>query len=100
MRESGVGTTAYFVKAAKKGKRDDKPNGQKKKKCTHCKIRGHDASKCQKLKKEKEEAKAKNESANKPKSVDASAKIAVAEDEPASDSDTVCLFKVSQDPST
>src|SRR6266702_518218 len=98
VRESGVGTTAYFAKAAKKGKKKgDKPDSQKKKKCTHCKIRGHDVSECRKLKKEQEEAKAKasGDFTSKPKPADASAKIALAE-EPTSDSDTVRLFKVSQ----
>jgi hypothetical protein len=77
---------------------DDKSDGQKKKKCTHCKFCGHNASKCRKLKKEQEEAKAKagGDSA-KPKSADASAKIAVAEEEPDLDLDLVRLFRMSQD---
>jgi hypothetical protein len=83
VRESGVGTMAYFVKAGKKGKkRDNQSDRQKKKKCSHCKKLGHNVGKCRKLKKEKEEeaTKAKSDSAPKPKPVDASANIAVAED--------------------
>src|SRR6266702_4795510 len=98
MHKSGVGTTAYFAKAAKKGKKKcDKLDSQKKKKCTHCKICRHDVSKCQKLKKEQEEAKAKASGnfTSKPKPADASAKIALTE-EPTSNSNTVRLFKVSQ----
>jgi hypothetical protein len=91
VRESGVGATAYFAKAAKKGgkKKDDKSDVQKKKLCSHCKIRGHDKNECRKLKREQEEAKeakAKGAETAKSKSVDAVAKIAVAEEEPASDS--------------
>jgi hypothetical protein len=94
VRESGAGATAYFAKAAKKGKKkDNQSDGQKKKKCTHCKKLGHDVGECRKLKKEKEEeaAKAKTDSAPKPKAADASAKIAVAEDSD-SDHDPVRLF--------
>jgi len=65
-----------------------------------CKIRGHEKSECRKLKKEQEEAKeakAKSAETTKSKSADASAKIAVAEEEPDSNSDPVRLFRVSQD---
>jgi hypothetical protein len=94
VRESGVGATAYFVKAAKKGKKkDNQSDGQKKKKCTHCKKLGHEIGECRKLKKEKEDeaAKAKSDSTPKPKATDASAKIAVAEDSE-SESNPVRLF--------
>jgi hypothetical protein len=47
VRESGVGAMAYFVKAGKKGKKKDSQyDGQKKKKCTHCKKLGHEVGKC------------------------------------------------------
>jgi hypothetical protein len=94
VRESGVGATAYFVKAAKKGKKkDNQSDRQKKKKCTHCKKLGHEIGECRKLKKEKEDeaAKAKSDSTPKPKATDASAKIAVAEGSE-SESDPVRLF--------
>ena len=92
VRESRVGTTAYFVKAAKKGKKKDfQSNGQKK--CTHCKKLGHKVGKCHKLKKEKEEeaTKAKSNLTPKPKAVDTLAKIADAEDSN-SNSNLVQLF--------
>ena len=101
VRESGVGATAYFVKAAKKGKKkDSQSNGQKKKQCTHCKKLGHEVGECRKLKKEKEEeaAKAKTDSTPKPKASDASAKIAVAEDSD-SDNDPIRLFMSQGSPS-
>jgi hypothetical protein len=90
VHESGVGATAYFVKAAKKGKKKEtQSDGQKKKTCTHCKKLGHEVGECRKLKKEKEEeaAKAKGDTSSKPKAAgtSASAKIAVADD---SDSDS------------
>ena len=96
VHESGVGATAYFAKAAKKGKKKDfQSNGQKKKKCSHCKKLGHEVGECCKLKKEKEEeaAKAKGDTSSKPKAADtlASAKIAVADDSN-SDHDPICLF--------
>ena len=96
VRESGVGATAYFAKAAKKGKKKDfQSDGQKKKKCSHCKKLGHEVGECRKLKKEKEEeaAKAKGDASSKPKAADtsASAKIAVADDSN-SDHDPIRLF--------
>ena len=92
--ELGVGATAYFVKAAKKGgKKGGGKSDTPKKKCTHCKIRGHEAIDCRKLKREQEEAKAKaSGDTAKPKPAGASAKVAVAEEEPESDSDPVRLF--------
>ena len=99
MRESGVGATAYFVKAAKKGKKKDSQSDGQKKKCTHCKKLGHEVGECRKLKKEKEEAaKAKTDSTPKPKASDVSAKIAVAEDSD-SDSDPIRLFMSQGSPS-
>jgi hypothetical protein len=54
-RESGIGATAFFTKASKKTKESKEKEKEKAKKhCTHCNIRGHDVSKCQKLKKEQE----------------------------------------------
>jgi LTR polyprotein gag-polypeptide-like protein len=53
--ESGMGATAFFAKAVKKGKGKDKKSEDKfKKHCTHCKIHGHDVNECHKLKKELE----------------------------------------------
>jgi hypothetical protein len=75
VHESGMGATAFFAKAAKKGKEKDKKSEDKSKKhCTHCKIHGHNVSKCHKLKKELE---AKGGTSNTPSSKPtASAKVA------------------------
>ena len=56
VRELGVGATAYFAKAGKKGKKkgNQQSDGQKKK-CAHCKIRGHDMGECCRLKRERED---------------------------------------------
>ena len=51
VRASGVGTAAYFARAAENGQ--SASNGREKK-CTHCKKRGHDVSECRKLKREQE----------------------------------------------
>src|SRR5258707_8696486 len=69
-----MGATTFFAKAAKKGKGKDKKSEDKSKKhCTHCKICGHDVSKCHKLKKEQE---AKGGTSNSPSSKPAaSAKV-------------------------
>jgi hypothetical protein len=45
-----LAATAYYTKAAKTGKQRSKPN----KHCFHCNIRGHNMSKCHKLKKQQE----------------------------------------------
>ena len=94
IHESGVGATAYFAKAGKKGKKkgNQQSDGQKKK-CMHCKIRGHNVGECHRLKREREEeaTKAKNDSTSKLKPTDASAKVAVAK-ELSSNSDPVWLF--------
>src|SRR5216684_2250284 len=51
VRASGSTAVTFFAKAAKKrGKADSKD----KKKCTHCKHKGHDVSECRKLKQENE----------------------------------------------
>ncbi len=75
VRESGMGATAFFAKAVKKGKGKDKKSEDKSKKyCSHCKICGHDVSECRKLKKEQE---AKGGASNSPSSKPtASAKVA------------------------
>jgi hypothetical protein len=80
VHESGTSATVFFAKIAKKGRgrRDDKP-GDKKKKCTHCKIRSHEASECQKLKHEKEEAAQLKGTTAAPAKPAASAKVAVAD---------------------
>ena len=51
VRASGVGTDAYFAKAAKKGQ---SASDDREKKCAHCNKHGHDVSECRKLKKEQE----------------------------------------------
>jgi hypothetical protein len=48
--KSGNCFTTFYAKATKKGKLK-KPIGNDKK-CTHCKIKGHDIKECWKLKKE------------------------------------------------
>ena len=53
--ESGVGATAYFAKAGKKGKKKGNQQSDGQKKCTHCKIRGHDMGECRRLKRERED---------------------------------------------
>jgi hypothetical protein len=80
VHESGTSATAFFAKIAKKGRgrRDDKP-GDKKKKCTQCKIRGHEASECRKLKHKKEEAAQSKGTTAAPAKPAASAKVAVAD---------------------
>jgi hypothetical protein len=80
VHESGTSATAFFAKITKKGRgrRDDKP-GDKKKKCTHCKIRSHEASECRKLKHEKEEAAQSKGTTAAPAKPAASAKVAVAD---------------------
>jgi hypothetical protein len=52
--ESGNSFMAFYAKATKKGK-SKKPAGNDKK-CTHCKIKGHDVKECRKLKREREKA--------------------------------------------
>ena len=51
VHKSGTSATVFFAKYAAKGrgKKGDKSD-KGKKKCTHCKICGHEASECQKLK--------------------------------------------------
>ena len=98
---SGISTTAFFAKAAKKSKKGDKSKSDDAKKCTHCNFKGHDVTECQKLKKEQEEAKAGDTSNTKAKTSKASAKVAIAEsaDESGSESGVVRLLKVSHTPS-
>jgi len=59
VRASGVGTIAYFDKAAKKGQ---PASDDCEKKCTHCNERGHDVSECRKLKREQVSKGARNSS--------------------------------------
>jgi gag-polypeptide of LTR copia-type len=87
IHKSGIAATVFFTKsglATKKGKGKGKGKDDKSKKyCTHCKIMGHDASECRKLKKE-QEAKAANSAKPTTATPAAMAKIANT-DEPASD---------------
>jgi gag-polypeptide of LTR copia-type len=64
VHKSGMAATTFFAKSVKaatkaKGKGKGKQGDKSKKYCTHCKITGHETSKCCKLKKE-QEAKAGN----------------------------------------
>jgi hypothetical protein len=52
--ESGNSFTAFYAKVTKKGK-SKKPTSNDKK-CTHCKIKGHNIKECWKLKRECEKA--------------------------------------------
>jgi len=89
VRESGTTATAFFAKIAKKGKwKDDKSGEKGKKRCTHCKLRGHDVSECRKLKREKEQQDTKSSTASTPPKPAASAKVAVAD----SSDDVVHVF--------
>jgi hypothetical protein len=51
MCASSSSAITFFAKAAKK---KGKSNNKDKKKCTHCKCKGHDISECYKLKQENE----------------------------------------------
>jgi hypothetical protein len=61
----GEDATAYFAKASKKGKGQDKDRDCRwsKKKCSHCSHIGHNITECWKLKKEKEDEKKAKEKA-------------------------------------
>jgi hypothetical protein len=48
--ESGNSFTAFYAKVTKKGKSKKATSNDKK--CTHCKIKGHDVKECWKLKRE------------------------------------------------
>jgi len=62
---SGGTATAYFAKARKKGSNGKiREKDKDKKKCSHCKKKGHEASECRKKKKDEEE---KNNTSNAPK---------------------------------
>jgi hypothetical protein len=77
--ESGKGATAFFTKVSKRGKGKGKSEEDAKKYCTHCKIKGHDMSECQKLKREQETKSETTSTAAKPDTTTASAKMAVAQ---------------------
>jgi hypothetical protein len=102
VHKSGMAATAFFAKsglAAKKGKGKGKGKDDKLKKyCTHCTITGHDASECQKLKKE-QEAKAANSAKPATATPTAMAKIANT-NKPASDETvrTVHVFHAQSHP--
>ena len=99
---SGVSATAFFAKAAKKAKKGEKSKADNAKKfCTHCNFKGHDVTKCQKLKREQGEGKT-SETPTKAKTSKVSAKVAVVDkpNESDSDSDVVQLLKVSHAPSS
>jgi len=51
VRASGSSAVTFFAKVAKK---KGKGNNKNRKKCTHCKCKGHDISECCKLKQETE----------------------------------------------
>jgi hypothetical protein len=59
VRASGVGTAAYFARAAERGQSASKG---REKKCTHCNKRGHNVSDCRKLKREQESRGVRNSS--------------------------------------
>jgi len=93
-------TIAFYAKA-KKGHKQQQPD-RNKKKCSHCKKKGHEKSECRKLKKEQEEKDAANASDSESSSSSsctgtASAKVAVATTAPKDD--IVRLFRAVATPS-
>jgi LTR polyprotein gag-polypeptide-like protein len=65
IRASGSDAVTYYAKAAKKEKRG-KTDNKDKKKCSHCKRKGHDVSECRKLKQGNEGKGASPSSTQKP----------------------------------
>jgi len=81
VRDSGVGATAFFAKASKKGKGNKKSEEKVKKLCTHCNIQGHEVGECHKLKKQ-QEGKASNTTNPKGSQSTATARVAIADSAP------------------
>jgi len=93
IHSSGGDIVAFYAKA-KKGNKPQHPE-RNKKKCLHCKKKGHEKSECQKLQKEKKEEAAKAGNAkpltSSTNSGTTSAKVTVTTTAPKDD--IVCLFR-------
>jgi transposase InsO family protein len=90
IQESGVSATAFFARAAKKGKSKDKSGDKRKKKCTHCHKLGHEVGECRKLKREQE---AKGNTAPKATPSSGTNAAAPAKAAVATTDETVCVYR-------